>query len=255
MLKKRIIPLQLLLNSRLVKTLNFDSYRDVGDPVNSSKIYDSQDADELVFLNIDRSNRTIEPLLKLIDKVSEVCFMPLALGGGIKTVEDATSLILNGADKIIINSKCYDDKSIITKISEKFGSQAVVVSIDVKRNVFTNKFDLYSACGIKKEMVSLENHISAVVEAGAGEILINSIDKDGTMSGYDLDLLKTVSALSCIPIIGCGGSGNFVDLLNAFSETSVDALGCGSIFNFGDNNPLRAKAFLKNYNIPLKHIG
>jgi cyclase len=254
MLKKRIIPVQLLINNRLVKTIQFDQYRDVGNPVSSSKIYNDSDADELVFLNINRNNRSVEPLLFLIEKVSEVCFMPLSLGGGIKSLDDAAKLINNGADKVVINSEVYRDRTLVRRIADRFGNQAVVVSIDVRKNPVTGSYLLYSDCGRQREEVELEEHVAACLEQGTGEIFVNSMDADGTMQGYDTILLQRVVQCSGVPVIGCGGAGTFGHMKEAFLETNVSALACGSLFNFGDNNPIRAKAFLSNYDIPFKVI-
>lgn len=254
MIKKRIIPVQLLINNRLVKTVNFDSYRDVGNPVSSSKVYCDQDTDELVFLNINREKRDVGELIPLIKKVSEVCFMPLAIGGGIGSLAEAEKLIKNGADKIILNSICYKNPDSITQIADKFGVQAVIVSVDVRYNDDKKIYELFSDCGRQVEDISLQDHIERVTKLGAGEIFINSIDKDGTMSGYDIQLIKEVMSYTSIPVIACGGSGNFEQLKDAFIETDVSALGCGSVFNFGDNNPIRAKAFLSNYDLKFKVI-
>lgn len=254
MLKKRIIPVQLLINNRLVKTIKFGNYRDVGNPVTSSKIYSACDADELIFLNINRDYRTVEQLLTLIEKVSEVCFMPLSLGGGIKTLKDAELLLKNGADKIVVNSASYRDRTIISQIADRFGTQAVIVSIDTKLNESTKEYQLYSNCGRQLENISLEQHVKESIEKGAGEIFINSIDRDGTMTGYDLDLIKKVFEYSSVPVIACGGAGNFGHMKDVFLQTGVSALACGSLFNFGDNNPIRAKAFLSNYGLPFKVI-
>lgn len=253
MVKKRIIPVQLLLDNRLVKTVQFNDYRDVGDPVMSSKVYSNQDADELVFLNINREERTIAPLIQLIEKVSEVCFMPLALGGGIRTAADAAALIHNGADKVVVNSQCYHQPEMIEEIAGKFGAQAVVVSIDCRKER-DGAYGLYSDCGRRRQNIVLQDHVRRIIQHGAGEIFINSIDRDGTMEGYDLDLIRQVKEVATVPVIGCGGAGTFVHMRDAFLTTDVSALACGSLFNFGDNNPLRAKAFLKNYDIPLKII-
>lgn len=254
MLKKRIIPVQLLMDGRLVKTVKFDTYRDVGDPVQSSKVYSAQDADELVFLNINRSNRSIVSLVTLLEKVSEVCFMPLSLGGGIQSLEDAEILIRQGADKVVVNSACFRDERLIPCIAEKFGRQAVIVSIDVRQDPVTGEWLLYSDCGRVRECRSLAEHVRAVVARGAGEILINSIDRDGSMQGYDLELIKAVMRRAGIPVIACGGAGNYTHMRDAFLETGVSALACGSLFNFGDNNPIRAKAFLSNYDLSFKVI-
>ncbi|MEW6055165.1 MAG: imidazole glycerol phosphate synthase cyclase subunit [Bdellovibrionota bacterium] len=254
MLKKRIIPVQLLLNGRLVKTKGFDSFRDVGDPVASSKVYSSQYADELVFLNISRENRTIESLLSLIERVSEVCFMPLTFGGGIRSLRDAEQLIKNGADKIVLNSVSYEDSQVISQIADKFGSQAVVVSMDARFDLKANRYRLYSQCGTKLEEPSIEDHVRKVIEHGAGEIFINSIDRDGMMTGYDLNLIRQVVGCSSVPVIACGGAGHYEHMKEAFLETKVSALACGSLFNFGDNNPIRAKAFLSNYELQFKKV-
>jgi imidazole glycerol-phosphate synthase subunit HisF len=252
MLKKRIIPVQLLMDGRLVKTVGFDTYRDVGDPVQSSKVYNAQDADELVFLNINRSARSIAPLVTLLEKVSEVSFMPLSLGGGIQSMEDAEILIKHGADKVVLNSAVYRNPALVSRIAEKFGSQAVIVSIDARS--VAEGWRLLSDCGRRAEPVSLEDHVRGAVERGAGEIFVNSIDRDGMMQGYDIPLVKAVMAAAHIPVIACGGAGNYTHMKDAFLETGVSALACGSLFNFGDNNPIRAKAFLSNYDIPFKVI-
>lgn len=240
------------MRERLVKPRQFGAFRDVGDPVASSKVYSSQDADELIFLNIEREARTIRPLLKIIERVSEVCFMPLTLGGGITSIADVETLIRNGADKVVINSAVFRDRSVVAAASARFGAQAVVVAVDVKRG--ESGFELYSDCGRRKESVSLAEHVAAVAEAGAGEILINSIDRDGMMDGYDLELIRTVKSLATVPVIGCGGAGTYAHMKDAFLETGADALACGSLFNFGDNNPLRAKAFLSNYGLRFKVV-
>ena len=254
MLKKRIIPVQLLLDGRLVKTVQFGTYRDVGDPVQSSKVYNAQDADELIFLNINRQTRDIGPLVTLLEKVSEVSFMPLALGGGIRSLEDAEVLIKNGADKVVVNSVCYRDADVITRIADKFGSQAVIVAIDVRWDAEAARYSLFSDCGRDTQVEDLAEHVRAARLRGAGEIFINSIDRDGTMQGYDLDLIRAVMAEAGIPVIACGGAGNYTHMKEAFLATGVSALACGSLFNFGDNNPIRAKAFLSNYQIAFKVI-
>lgn len=251
MLKRRIIPIELLDTGRLVKTVGFGSPRDVGDPVKSSKVYSDQDADELVLLNICRENRCITPLVGAVTRIAEHCFVPLTVGGGISCTQDAGLLFAAGADKVLINSAAYATPELISDIAAIFGSQAVVVGIDVRAE--SGLLALYSDCGRCREGESLEVHIAKIVQAGAGEIMIQSIDNDGKMNGYDLDLLGAVVSLSSLPIIMAGGAGDFMHLKQAFDAGS-DAAACGSLFNFGDNNPWRAKAFLKNYGIPLKRI-
>ena len=254
MLKKRIIPVQLLLDGRLVKTVRFDTWRDVGDPVKSSAVYNSTYADELIFLNISRTERSIATLQKIVTEVSKVSFMPLTMGGGITTAEDASSLILNGADKVAVNSVAYSNPDVIRQTADKFGAQAVVVCIDVRRSEETGDYLLYSNCGRKAEHVGLEEHVANVLAAGAGEIMIQSIDRDGTMTGYDIEATKRVMAVSTAPVIAAGGSGNYEQLKTAFLETDVSAVACGSLFNFSDSNPIRAKAFLSNYGLNFKKV-
>ncbi len=253
MLKRRIIPVQLLMNERLVKSKRFADWRDVGDPVKSSAVYNSQHADELIFLNIGRDRSSVQPLADLMEKVSRECFMPLAVGGGIHSFDDAAYLINNGADKVVINSAAYADTSILSDLADRFGSQAVVVAIDVKRSV-AGTYSAWSHSGQQREPVELQAHMQNCQHAGAGEFLIQSIDQDGTMEGFDIELLRLACSASNLPIIGCGGSGNYNHLKEAFLSTDVSALACGSLFNFSDSNPLRAKAFLSNYDLPFKVV-
>ena len=255
MLKKRIIPIQLLVGGRLVKTVGFDRWRDVGDPVKSSAVYNSQYADELIFLNIERDARDTKALAKVIQSVSEVSFMPISFGGGITSAQDAAFLILNGSDKVVVNSIAYRDPSVITATADSFGNQAIVACIDVRWDAEAGDYQLYSDCGRRSQSVRLEEHIDALRRAGVGEIMIQSMDRDGTMSGYDVPLIKRVmSAASGIPVIAAGGAGNYAHLLEAFVETNVSALACGSLFNFSDSNPLRAKAFLSNSGLQFKKV-
>ena len=253
MLKKRIIPVELFDNGRLYKSRCFKDNRDVGDPIKSSKVYSDQDADELIFLNISRERRTIDLLEPVVAELAQNCFVPLSVGGGIYSVEDATRLFVAGADKVIVNSLSFDDISAVEEIAHRHGNQAVVIGIDVQKLSSGDGYELLSDCGRKVEQVTLANHIASVVDAGAGEIMIQSIDMDGMMQGYDLDLIEKVVSMSKVPVIAAGGAGDFMDLKDALDK-GVDAVACGSLFNFGDNNPLRAKAFLKNYNIPVKKI-
>jgi cyclase len=253
-LKKRIIPIQLLIDGRLVKTKQFGEYRDVGDPIASSRVYNAQNADELVFLNINRGQRSIEPLLPLLERVSEVCFMPLSLGGGIETLADAEVLIRHGADKVVVNSSVYRSPAIIEGIAGRFGAQAVIASVDARWSEPEGRYVLLSDCGRRAEAVTLEEHVKRCEERGAGELLINSIDRDGTMTGFDLRLIRAVAGACGLPVIACGGAGHYEHMREAFQETHVSALAVGSLFNFGDNNPIRAKAHLSNHQIAFKVV-
>jgi imidazole glycerol-phosphate synthase subunit HisF len=259
MLKKRIIPIQLLAKGRLVKSVRFDGWRDVGDPVKSSTVYNSQQADELIFLNVERGTRSVQALAEVIERVSKVCFMPLAMGGGIASAEDAAFLILHGADKVVINSAAYAQPDIISRTAERFGAQACVICIDVRfekspLGTGDGRYVLYSDCGRRAQTVTLEDHIRNVMAAGAGEIMIQSIDRDGTMAGFDVPLIDRVMKCSTIPLIAAGGSGNYDHLKDVFLTTDVSAIACGSLFNFSDSQPMRAKAFLSNYGLPFKVV-
>ncbi len=254
LLKKRIIPIQLMLDGRLVKTVQFDAFREVGDPVKSAAVYNSNYADELIFLNIARQQRTISALRDVIERVSEVSFMPMAMGGGIRNAGDAAELIRTGADKIVVNSSAYTDLSIITDTAETFGNQAVIVSIDARWDNDLGGHRLFSDCGRKLEPVSLADHLRRCIDAGAGEIMIQSIDRDGTMTGYDIRLVQEVMASATVPVIAAGGSGHYNHLRDVFMEADVSAVACGSLFNFSDSNPIRAKAFLSNHGLKFKAV-
>jgi cyclase len=252
MLKRRIIPVELLLNGRLVKTVRFDSYRDVGDPIKASQVYYDQDADELILLNIDRVFRDPKVTAMYLQKISSKCFMPISVGGGIGSIDDAAILFGAGADKIIVNSAAYSDPSLISALSDRWGSQAVILSVDIFCSA-TGGIELRSDCGRVLENINIISYIEKKIAEGAGEILINSINNDGVMLGYNLDVLDMIRPFCTVPLITCGGAGNYHHLKEAF-DRGVNAVACGSLFNFGDNNPLRAKAHLKNYNVPLKKI-
>ena len=252
MLKRRIIPVELLLNGRLVKSRQFTDYRDVGDPVKSSKVYSDQDADELLLVNIGDSSTCFDELVMKVALVAKCCFVPLTAGGGIRTLEDACRLFEAGADKVSLCTAAYRNPELLRAIASRFGSQAVVVCIDVKREP-DGTLNLHSERGLRPEQTSLADHLAHVANAGAGEIMVQSLDRDGLMAGYDIALIKEVAGLTALPVIALGGAGQIVHLKDAF-DAGAEAAACGSLFNFGDNNPLRAKALLKNYGVPLKRI-
>lgn len=252
MLKRRIIPVELLHQGRLIKTVAFDTFRDVGDPLKSSQVYSDQDADELILLNIDREQRNVSETANYLRNIASKCFMPIAVGGGVRTIEDAKLLFDAGADKVVVNTAAYSNSGLLSGIVNRWGSQALVISVDVFR-LADGKYVLKSDCARQEEERSLIEHIQAMIDVGAGEVLINSINNDGAMNGYDCELISLLRPVCRVPLIICGGAGHYLHLKEAF-ELGVNAVACGSLFNFGDNNPLRAKAFLKNYNVPLKQI-
>ncbi len=252
MLKKRIIPTLLLRNGRMVKGVNFDNYRDTGDPVFASRVYNSQYVDELVFLDIDATNESRETNAQIIEKVSMECFMPLTIGGGVNSIQTIRKLLNSGADKVVINSAAYSKPELITQGAEMFGSQCIVLGVDVKKE--DGQYVLYRNSGKVKCDVGLLEHIKKMESLGAGEVFLNDISNDGKMSGYDHDLIKLVSEAVNVPVVACGGAGNFKHLEDAYNETGVDALAMASIYHFGDNNPIRARAYLMNHQIDIKKV-
>ena len=250
MLKKRIIPVLLLKENRMVKGVNFKNYRDTGEPKTAVRIYSSQDADELVFLDIEGNQKSQNHLIEVIKSASEECFMPLAAGGGIKKIEDAQELLRAGADKIVINTSALETPFLVREIADKFGEQCIVGSIDYKNRDGIKEVWIRSGT-INSNLDPIE-HALSLVENGAGEILINSIDRDGTMKGYDLDYAKIFSKEVPVPVIFCGGAGNFLHLAELLADTESSAAACASLFHFGDNNPIRARSYLKNLDIPMR---
>ncbi len=251
MLKKRIIPVLLLKNGRMVKGKQFCNYRDTGEPKTAIRIYSAQDADELIFLNIDSQTTDKSSLIELLKIASKECFMPLSAGGGVDSVQDVRDFLLAGADKVVINTNSVLSPNLIKKSAEIFGSQCIVGSIDYKKsNIGSNKVYINSG----KTMIDLDpiSHAIHLESLGVGEIILNSIDRDGMMQGYDIELAEEISTKISIPLIVAGGAGNFMHLIDLFKNTDSSAAACASIFHFGDNNPIRARSYLKNAGIPMR---
>ena len=250
MLKKRVIPILLYKDEKMVKGINFSSYRQTGLPQSSVRVYSSQEADEIFLLNISECVESIIKFENLIGDIAEECNMPLCIGGGISTMNQVSRIIKGGADKVLLNSYVYTDYKLINKIANNFGRQAVTIGIDYVR--IENRIKLMSQNGKKIEQMSLKEHVLRVQDAGAGEIFLNSISRDGTMSGIDLGILEELRDLIEVPLVLGGGAGNFLHLAQALAIDLVSGVACGSIFNFGDNNPIRARSYLKNQGIPVR---
>lgn len=230
MLKKlpRILPCLLFQDGGLVKTKQFANPTYIGDPINAVKIYNEMEADELIFLDIKASkNRFID--YKLIEEIAYEAFMPVSYGGGIKNLDEIDRIINIGIEKVSINSAAINNYKLIEQGAKKFGSQSIVISIDVKKNK-QGTYEIYTKNASKKESIELIKFIEDVQNAGAGEILINSIDQDGIMNGYDLELLKLISQNSEVPIVACGGAGKLEDLKTAIEIGGADAVAVGSMF-------------------------
>lgn len=242
----------LLKSGRMVKGKQFTAFRDTGDPVSSARIYNAQNADELIFLDIEATpaQSPFEQLKQTIQKVSEECFMPLTVGGGINNIEKIRQLLLAGADKVAITTAALTTPQLINEAATFFGRQCVVVGLDIKK--VGNDYHLYSHCGRQPHDIPLKTFIQDMDARGAGEFIINAIERDGMMHGYDIDLLKEVKKHTNRPVIAAGGAGTFMHLVEAFNAASVDAVACASLFHFGDNNPIRARSYLLNQHIPMK---
>lgn len=238
----RVIPCLLLRDRGLVKTVKFKSDVYVGDPVNAVRIFNDKEADELILLDIDATREGRGPDFELIAEIAGECFMPVAYGGGIRSFADVQRVIRSGIEKVVINSAAYGGLDVIREASATYGSQAVVVGIDVRKPLLGG-YKLYSRSGQNEEKVKLTAHIEAIVAAGAGEIFINSIDRDGVMGGYDIELIRQVCAVTNTPVIACGGAGSVAHLAEAVERGGASAVAAGSMFVFHG----RHKAVLINY--------
>ena len=248
MLKTRIIPTLLIQNSSVVKTINFNNPRIVGDAFSTAKVFSERMADEMIIVDIDAHKRnTINS--QLFKKISKYCNMPLTLGGGIKNLEDAEKFFRSGADKIVINSGFQDDPDLIKKLSNKYGNQSIVFSLDVKKE--NNSYYCFSNSG-----QVLYNHLACelavkVVEDGAGEILLNNIDGDGMMNGYNLDLIEVIANKVRVPVIASGGCGSKKDFLEAINS-GANAASAASIFFWIGESVISIKKYLQENNLNVR---
>lgn len=229
MLKVRVIPCLLLQNGGIVKTTKFGKPRYIGDPINVVKILNEKEVDELIFLDIDASKKQQEPDYRVIEELANECFMPFAYGGGITQLKQADRLFALGVEKVIIGSHAIKNSDLIREISQKYGSQSVVVSVNVKKNVFGQRkvFDPSSNRVTKLDIV---NYTVTIESCGAGEIFLNSVDRDGTKIGYDCELIELVSKVANIPVTVCGGAGGLKDFKSAVQEHGASAVAAGSFF-------------------------
>jgi len=231
-LRPRIIPCLLLRNSGLVKTVKFKDPTYLGDPRNVVKIFNDKDADELVLLDITATPERRSPRFELIEEIASECFMPMGYGGGIRTADDVRRIIGIGIEKAILNTAVVDNPRLITESADLIGSQSVVVSIDVKKVGLFGRYEVFTQGGRRATKLNPVDWARQAQDAGAGEILLNSIDQDGTMKGYDLDLIKLVSDAVGIPVVACGGAGSVADLVAAVERGGASAASAGSLFVF-----------------------
>ena len=220
-------------NGRIVKGVNFKNLKDAGDPVLTAQVYDELGADEICFLDIAATLENRDVTLDLVRKTSEKCFIPITVGGGIRTIEDIRHLLLNGADKVSFNSAAIRDPDIISTAANKFGSQCIVVAIDAKKTK-NDKWEIFSHGGTKETGIEAISFAKDMQERGAGEILLTSMDKDGTKDGYDIELTKLISDSLNIPVIASGGAGKLEHFKSVLEKGKASAILAASIFHFGE---------------------
>jgi len=251
MLKKRIIPCLDVKDGRVVKGINFVDLIDAGDPVEQASIYNENGADEICFLDITASSDKRDILLDTVKKTAECCFVPLTVGGGVRSIHDIRKLLLAGADKVSINTAAIKNPDLIKESSNKFGSQCIVVAIDAKKTN-DNTWEVFTHGGRQPTQLNALNFAKLAEENGAGEILLTSMDRDGTKEGYDIELTKTISSSLNIPVIASGGVGTLKHLKDGIVEGGSSAVLAASIFHFGEYSIQEAKEYLKKENVPVR---
>jgi cyclase len=251
MLKKRIIPCLDVKDGRVVKGIKFVNLKDAGDPVEQAQIYDKGGADEICFLDITASSENRKILLDKVSETAKSCFVPLTVGGGVSSVDDIKNLLLAGADKVSINTAAVKNHNFIKESSIRFGSQCIVIAIDVKK-VSDNKWEVFTHGGRNPTGIDIIKYAKIVENNGAGEILLTSMDRDGTKTGYDIELTKTVSNLVSIPVIASGGVGSLDHLYDGFKLGLASAVLAASIFHYGNYTVSDAKKYLSDKNIPIR---
>ena len=250
MLKNRIIPCLDVKNGRVVKGINFVDLKDAGDPVEQAKIYSEGGADEICFLDITASNENRSTIYEVVKKTSEKCFVPLTVGGGVRSIEDINKLLKCGADKVSINTAAVQNTKIVMESSSKFGSQCIVVAIDAKRK--GDGWEIFTHGGRKETGINAIKFAKQMEECGAGELLVTSMDRDGTQKGYDIDLMKEISEMVGIPIIASGGVGNLDHLAEGITKGKANAVLAASIFHYGKYSLKEAKQYLDSKGIPVR---
>ena len=252
MLTKRIIPCLDIDAGRVVKGINFVNIIDAGDPVEVAKGYSAQGADEIAFLDITATKQRRGTLSEVVSKVAEQVFVPLTVGGGIRSLEDVSTMLLAGADKVSINSAAVTEPGLVSECSNKFGSQCIVVAIDAKKRVGREGWEIFTHGGTQPTGIDAIEWAKKMTISGAGELLVTSMDRDGTKKGFDIQLTSSISDAVDIPVIASGGVGNLEHLLEGLIEGKADAVLAASIFHFGTYSIYEAKKFLKGKGVNVR---
>lgn len=252
MFTKRVIPCLDCKNGRVVKGTNFIDLKDAGDPVEVAAAYDKEGADEIVFLDITATSDDRNTTVDLVRKVAEKVFIPFTVGGGIRTVDDFRTLLREGADKISVNSAAINNPDLINQAADKFGSQCVVVAIDAKRRPDNSGFDVYRSGGRINTGLDAVEWAKEAYKRGAGEILLTSMDCDGTKSGYDIELTRSITDVVNIPVIASGGAGKKEHFADAFLKANADAVLAASLFHYKELEIIELKEYLKSKDIPVR---
>jgi len=255
MLKTRLIPCLDVKDGRVVKGVNFLDLVDAGDPVEAAIAYDAAGADELCFLDITASSDNREPIYDVVTKTAEHCFMPVTVGGGVRSTEDVRRLLLAGADKVSFNTAAVNDPDIIARAADQFGNQCIVASIDAKqvnRADEEERFEIFTHGGRKATGIDAIEFAALMVAKGAGEILLTSMDRDGTKDGYNIPLTRAIADVVSIPVIASGGAGNLDHLVEAVIEGHANAVLAASIFHFGTYTIAEAKSHMARAGIPMR---
>ena len=250
MLKNRIIPCLDVKNGRVVKGINFVDLKDAGDPVEQAKVYSDGGADEICFLDITASNENRNTIYNVVKDTSKKCFVPLTVGGGVRSIEDINKLLNCGADKVSINTAAVQNAELVIESSKKFGSQCILVAIDAKKN--DEIWEVFTHGGRKNTGINAIEFAKKMEECGAGELLITSMDRDGTQVGYDIDLMNKISSIINIPVIASGGVGNLDHLVDGIKLGKASAVLAASIFHYGKYSVKEAKQYLDSKGIPIR---
>ena len=253
MLKVRVIPCLDVKDGRVVKGVNFVGLRDAGDPVEQAMVYDAAGADELCFLDITASHEKRPILLDVVRRTAEVCFMPLTVGGGVRSLDDIRALLLAGADKVSIMTAAVHDRDFVARAAEKFGSQCIVVAVDAKQTA-PGRFEVFTHGGRNATGLDAVDYAREVSARGAGEILLTSMDRDGTREGFDLQLTRAVADAVPVPVIASGGVGRLSHLVDGVRDGHANAVLAASIFHFGEASVGEAKQALRDAGLPVRMV-